>query len=371
MQQHPVPQDIIAYKFRLVGSMTLKQFAELAAGLVIAWITFNSSANFFIKWTLGPFAAFLGFALAFVPFEDRPLDQWIINFIKAIYKPTQFLYRPLAKVLDIFSPPKPQPQQVLASTRQPGDLEEYLKSLPPSPTTAFDQAEAKYLQHIHNLFGALGTKPPPPSKETLQPATPLQSPVKGIRVRKLMTPQMCLLPHVTLYKSPAGPKLAAMPHSVAPPKPPSPQPQPPAKPTPASKAAQPQPKPKAAPKAKQPPPSKAKAVIAPRPQPKPAKAATFAPDIILPQKPEKPNLIAGITLDKTNKIVPNVILEIKNHKGHPVRALKSNKLGQFFIATPLKEGVYRISSEHPDHKFAIIKLEAKGEIIPPLKIQAL
>jgi len=359
MQQHPVPQDIIAYKFRLVGSMTLKQFAELAAGLVIAWITFNSTANFIIKWTLGPFAALLGFALAFVPIEDRPLDQWIINFIKAIYKPTQFLYRPLAKVLDIFSPPKPQSQGALVATRQPGDLEEYLKSLPPSPATAFDQAEAKYLQHVHNLFGALGTKPPPPAKETLQPSTPLQSPVKGIRVRKLMTPQMCLLPHITLYQSPAESKLAAMPHVVTP-----------TKPTSVPKAAPPKPKP--APQTKKsPPPSKTKTVVAPPPQPKSAKAATFAPDIILPQKPEKPNLIAGITLDKANKIVPNVILEIKNHKGHPVRALKSNKLGQFFIATPLKEGIYQISSEHPDHRFAIIKLEAKGEIIPPLKIQAL
>ena len=371
MQQHPVPQDIIAYKFRLVGNMTLKQFAELAVGLVIAWITFNSSANFIIKFTLGPFAALLGFALAFVPFEDRPLDQWIINFIKAIYKPTQFIYRPLAKILDIFSPPKPQPQQALVSARQPDDLEEYLKALPPSPTTAFDQAEAKYLQHIHNLFGALGTKPPPPAKETLQPSTPLQSPVKGIRVRKLMTPQMCLLPHVTLYRSPAEPKLAAMPHAVTPPKSPSPPAPTPAKSPPTTKTAQLQTKPRVVLKAKQPSSPKTKTVVAPPPQPKPAKAATFAPDIILPQKPEKPNLIAGITLDKTNKIIPNVILEIKNHKGHPVRALKSNKLGQFFIATPLKEGVYQISSEHPDHRFAIIKLEAKGEIIPPLKIQAL
>jgi len=370
MQQHPVPQDIIAYKFRLVGNMTLKQFSELAVGLVIAWITFNSSANFIIKWTLGPLAAFLGFALAFVPFEDRPLDQWIINFIKAIYRPTQFLYRPLAKTLDIFSPPKPQPQEAIVATRQPGDLEEYLKSLPPSPTTAFDQAEAKYLQHIHNLFGVLGTKPPAPTKETLQPSTPLQSPIKGIRVRKLMTPQMCLLPHATLYQSPTKSKLATMPHVPTTPKPPASPPPAPTKPLPVTKAAPPQsslqPKPAPSPAA-----PKTKSVVTPPPQPKPAKAATFAPDIILPQKPEKPNLIAGITLDKANKIIPSVILEIKNHKGHPVRALKSNKLGQFFIATPLKEGIYRISSEHPDHRFAIIKLEAKGEIIPPLKIQAL
>ena len=365
MQQHPIPQDIIAYKFRLVGSMTLKQFLELAAGLVTAWITFNSSANFFIKWTLGPFAAFLGFALAFVPFKDRPLDQWIINFIKAIYNPTQFLYQRQPKTLAIFSPAKPKPPKTKTTIRQPGELEEYLKSLPPSPTTAFDQAEQKYLEHIHNLFGALGTKPPPPVKETLQPSTPLQSPIKGVRVRKLMTPQMCLLPHATLYQSPSQPQVAAIPHTLPQPTPPPPT----TKPQPVTTAKPKPPAPKPAAKTTQPPPRPSPPVTPPPPAA--AKPATFAPDIILPQKPDKPNLIAGITLDKAAKIVPNVILEVKNHKGHPVRAFKSNKLGQFFIATPLKEGIYQISAEHPDHRFAIIKLEAKGEIIPPLKIQAL
>ncbi|HCQ92587.1 TPA: hypothetical protein DIU13_01240 [Candidatus Beckwithbacteria bacterium] len=63
-------------------------------------------------------------------------------------------------------------------------------------------------------------------------------------------------------------------------------------------------------------------------------------------------------------------MEIKDNQGHPVRALKSNKLGQFFIATPLPDGIYQIEADHPDHAFAIIKLEAKGEVIPPLKIQA-
>ena len=75
-------------------------------------------------------------------------------------------------------------------------------------------------------------------------------------------------------------------------------------------------------------------------------------------------------MDKVGKIINNVILEIRDSKNHPVRALKSNKLGQFFISTPLPDGVYQIQAEHSDHRFAIMKLEVKGEIIPPLKIQA-
>jgi len=53
-----------------------------------------------------------------------------------------------------------------------------------------------------------------------------------------------------------------------------------------------------------------------------------------------------------------------------VRALKSNKLGQFFIVTPLADGIYRIRAEHETAQFAVIKLEAKDEVIPPLKVQA-
>ena len=34
-----------------------------------------------------------GLALAFVPFEDRPLETWVISFLKAIYSPTIYIYR--------------------------------------------------------------------------------------------------------------------------------------------------------------------------------------------------------------------------------------------------------------------------------------
>ena len=34
-----------------------------------------------------------GIAIAFVPFNDRPLEVWIGAFVKAIYKPTIYLYQ--------------------------------------------------------------------------------------------------------------------------------------------------------------------------------------------------------------------------------------------------------------------------------------
>ena len=40
MQQHPVPQNVTQYQFRLVGDMTLKQFLELAGGMLLAYLIY-------------------------------------------------------------------------------------------------------------------------------------------------------------------------------------------------------------------------------------------------------------------------------------------------------------------------------------------
>lgn len=348
--------------------MTVKQFLELASGILGAWLIFNSPANFLIKWTVSPLVAFLGFALAFVPIEDRPLDQWIINFFKAIYQPTQLVFRPSVKQMDFMAPVKISPPKSTDSTPvNPELLEDYLKTLPSAPAGGFDSAEQKYLNYVHSLFGALGTKVTPRVvKESAQPTVPTKS-VGGVRVRKLMHPNMQLLPHAVVAQSPPPePQAAAMP--VA-------QPNPPTKPLTAKtvKATKPVSKIQAANAVPKPVPSTTVSrKTAPPPQLKTAQVTdtVFAKDVIMPQSPEKPNLISGITLDEKGKILPNVILEIKDNKGLPVRALKSNKLGQFFIATPLDDGVYQIEAESTAKRFAIMKLEAKNEIIPPLKIQA-
>jgi len=319
MQQHPIPQNVTGYKFHLVGDMTIRQFVELASGIVLAWLTFSSQLNFLFKWTLGPLAAFMGFALAFIPVEDRPLDQWIINFFKSIYNPTQYLFKSNSKSLDIFSPTKSKPSESKYKLADPAKLDNYLQTLPPTQATAFDQAEKKYLDHIGNLFGALGSKIKKVKKEEdSSPPILDSSAVKGIRIRKLNHPQMCLLPHATAIKPPPALKQAAIP-------------------VPQPTVAKPKSKIKVTPKSlkppKKPPPPSVNSSKAN------ASETTYAKNIIMPQLPEKPNLLSGITLEKQGKIIPNVILEIRDSKNNPVRAFKSNRLGQFFISTPLIDGL--------------------------------
>ncbi len=93
MEQHPIPQQINSYEFKLVGEMTLKQFMKAAAGIVIALLINASGIFVLLRWTLMLIFAGGGLMLAFVPFQDRPLEQWLMAFIKAIYSPTIYTYK--------------------------------------------------------------------------------------------------------------------------------------------------------------------------------------------------------------------------------------------------------------------------------------
>src|SRR3989344_4048233 len=92
-EQHPIPQQISSYQFRLVGDMTLKQFFQVAGGAVIALLFYASALPGYIKWP-GVLISFLaGIALAFFPIQDRPLSLWLLLFFKSIYSPTIFVWK--------------------------------------------------------------------------------------------------------------------------------------------------------------------------------------------------------------------------------------------------------------------------------------
>jgi hypothetical protein len=111
VQQHPIPQNVTQFQFRLVGDMTLKQFLELAAGIVIGLVFYASPLPFFLKWPLIILFVALGASMAFLPVEGRPLEQWILAFFRSIYSPTVYTWQksgtdPLTTTQ---TPPTPQP----------------------------------------------------------------------------------------------------------------------------------------------------------------------------------------------------------------------------------------------------------------------
>lgn len=96
IQQHPLPQDISAYRFRLIGDMTIKQFVSLGIGIVLAVVFYSSPLPFFFKYPLAFLFLLLGVGMAFVPVQGRTLDTWIFAFLRSIYSPTQFVWKQTA-----------------------------------------------------------------------------------------------------------------------------------------------------------------------------------------------------------------------------------------------------------------------------------
>ncbi len=90
----------------------------------------------------------------------------------------------------------------------------------------------------------------------------------------------------------------------------------------------------------------------------------------LPQTPKSSNLLVGMAQDRDGKILESVIVEIRSSQGIPVRALKTNRLGQFLTVTPLPNDTYEIESEKEGYTFDIIKIELSGQPVPPIEIRA-
>ena len=92
MDNHPIPQDVTGFQFKLIGNMTVKQFAYLATGIVMSGVLLQLPISIFIKFPLGLFSALLGVGLTFLPIGGRPMDAVIGSYIKALLRPTQFVY---------------------------------------------------------------------------------------------------------------------------------------------------------------------------------------------------------------------------------------------------------------------------------------
>jgi len=128
--QHPVPQNIMDVEFKLIGDLTMRQFAYLFVAGISAYLSYLLVIGLF-KWPTVIFLILLGIGLAFVPIEERGLDEWIVNFFRAINSQTQKVWRkepqlPTAFMYDSLAVVK-QEMITLAPTSSRRKLEEYLR----------------------------------------------------------------------------------------------------------------------------------------------------------------------------------------------------------------------------------------------------
>lgn len=462
MDQHPVPQNITGFQFKLIGDMTIKQFAFLGGGIILAYLSTIPSWPFILKWPTAFILGLSGFAFAFMPIEERSLDKWVVAFFRAVYAPTQYIWKKTPMSLDFIIPlgtrlPPFVKKEVPVSANI--KLLEFLKSLPEGAKNTLDQNEEVQLKKLGFSF-------------ELEPTVSLissglvprgKTEIPNVKVRKLKTPSLkgeIIFPMSKSFptKEDLDKDLFArkitFPKEIV-----SPESQfnfspahiftqieespsvPPQKiplntilnsaPLPAVKkenlgefeklkkqneglniqlqqfqeevralqdfalqtnegklhlnelVAKYQEALKQRESAieeitelKRKFGQKAKTTISPTlSQPGSSPRVQYVPAqnitrLGIPTINIVPNVISGMVLDNQNNILTDVIITIKDNEDNPVRAIKTNKIGQFKTITPLSKGRYALELEREGYEFDIIAIEVKDEVIPPIEIKA-
>ena len=519
MEQHPVPQHIASFEFKLFGNMTVRQFVTLAIPMSLAAAIFFSGLPSLIRYPLSLVIGLFAFFAALVPINGRPLDKWFVSFIRAIMSPTQRVWVKEPKIpefLSIVTAPQPTEEKIPETITTQGRerLRAYLRSLPKGTFTPLDVKEQIAVERI-GLEGlspgaqTFGGKLPPPiiwptSPVSLPQITPManlstaqaraattmsqpkEEEYEGAMEEALPPPQTTRI--ITSPKIPAHAQAFALPglekklqksrgiehveltpaprqvlaqlaseenaaveniisyqtpnnqikliHGIgktrvrklhfAPPEgfelsklpirgekrfeisqelkkrfsfdqnlfaetsklplQPTVSPKPP-EPQPANhqefnrQASIPKethfiPKPKTA--------TQPHSDVSLKKETREDLEAKISisgqktPTVPLPQisraqivpLTSTPNVISGIVTDQVGNPIENVILTLKDANGIPVRALKTNKLGQYLSATPLGNGSYTIEVESEQNFFTPLTINLTGQVLMPMEIKA-
>lgn len=389
MENHPIPQDITGFQFKLIGDMTIKQFAYLASGSVLAWIAFSLPAPFLIKLPFITIFLVFGISFAFFSIEGRPVDTMVVNFIKAAFSPTQYVYQKNSlnfsqneMVNDALSPTRqagssfqlpqhPIPKDKLEKKEFDffNMLSQMLNPSTPSQTVqgpvnhskpyiVTGYSEEKARQDNSQINGAEEKiakveKTEEPKLQTLtqesqtleqrlEEAKELEKKEEGsanyegahqkvLELEKLLNDTMSEKQKLEEEIINLKKQLASQNQEVF--------------------------RPSIATETKQ---TKNVRII-------PKELGKSAG---LPITSEFPNVISGIIKDPRGNPLPNILVEVKDQDGNPVRAFKTNALGQFSASTPLVNGSYTISFEDPNasNKFDTVVFEASGNIILPIEV---
>ncbi len=296
--QHQIPQEISTYEFRLVGSMTLKQFLKMAAGVLVGVIFYSSHLPVLIKFVALLASVLAGFAFAFMPINERPLELWVFSFFKRIFSPTIYLWKKSKAKMDIVAlsqqAKKAKFFEKVPLVDKQKKLEEFVESLPLKPE---------------------GKSAPPPIYQPKAQPTPVLKPAVLPPSQPTKTE-----PEPSWPTGPSWEQLIQLWKKK----------------------------------------TKQKSVT---------KEAEFV-ETKLPATPTTPNIVNGLVVDENESEIEGAIVEIQDLLGNPVRAMRTNGLGQFQTATPLPNGEYLIVVEKEPYQFDIIKLKAEGKIILPIKIKA-
>lgn len=414
MENHPIPQDVTGFQFKLIGDMTIKQFAYLATGCIIAGIFIFgiTSPNFIlIRLPIIFFSGGLGMALAFLPIEGRPLDVMLINFMRAVFVSNQFVFQKVGGQINIpvITQKKTSAKGQIAR-KSPEDLQTLLRSFHREPQNKVDQKEAEFLKALFTMPAGKGFQTRPQghgfarilsveddskkikqkqisdseiekeeflkkerelkveekkdeqkAKEALdRQASMLEQELQRTKVQEtanLNVPVTSTAAHIKVFelenqlrttlaqKQQLERQLFAL-----------------------SRKFETQKEPVYTPVSVD---NKTTEAQSPKETPNVIQIPKgMGAKYGLPIATDVPNLITGIIRDPRGNILPNILVEITDKDGNPVRAFKTNNLGQFASATPLLNGIYTLILEDPEEKnrFDRIEINANGEAMLPIEI---
>lgn len=432
MDQHPIPQDVTGFQFKLVGAMTVKQFGYVACGVVTAvifyYLPLHSIFGILLKVLLIPLSGASGAIIAFVPIDGRPIDVMATNFVKAVFSPNQYIYHREGKQLSfttvaIAKTPATKKTQQETQTRtssftSPGQLNQkeeklralllssrgemkndidkkeaaFLKTLTFSPAAPSINRPAVIPQHAAPI-----TKPPQlaqtpqsqlqaapspvkpsplvsPSPQLSQPSisnnnnntnalskkeseveqkltqaeqgdSVSTTPTTHIATQQKVTTLSQQIQEIHTQKQQLEQELSHLKNQLA------------------TQKGQPMPTP-----------AIPKGVTATQPLQDPQHVRAIPQGVTkkvgLPHVSDSPNVVVGIVKDPRGNVLPHILVEVKDKDGNPVRAFKTNQLGQFASATPLSPGTYTIELEDPKNqqRFDVIQITANNQILLPIEI---
>jgi hypothetical protein len=320
MENHPIPQDVTGFEFKLIGDMTVKQFAYLAVAAITGWVVFSLPISYFFSLPVAAICVIIGISLAFIPIAGRPTDVMLTNFIKSLFTPTQYVYRKLDATSYFLSQSQVIPKANPILSAQPTDeekseelqkkehvLEEKLKEVEEKEKKLKEEELSKNRmvspeahQKLLALEGALQEMVS--QKEQLSRQIINLQRRLNVQKRDIFTPSMAQpIPQTQNVRTiPTG----------------------------------------------------------------------MGKGLGLPTTPTVPNIVTGIVKDPRGNPLSNILVEIKDKEDNPVRAFKTSQLGHFASSTPLQNGVYTITFEDPktQNKFDAIELNVKNEVIMPIEV---
>lgn len=309
--------------------MTLKQFFQIAGGALVSLLIYSTNLNVLIKWPLILFFALLGVALAFLPFQERPLETWILAFFRSVYTPTLFGWNKPVKQTSFFQEEAAAPSENIAYPGGEIKLQEYLSNIAAAAGKSaqfLEKNELSFLSRLADLFNfdQKQTTPLPGASAPITSAPEVQKQILIPQTPAPTIPRQQSVPRLVVEED--GQKASGVStYSVSP--------------------------------------------ISVSKSSEGSIAAKFSAEAAPPSPPTTPNTIVGQVLSIKGKIIEGAILEVKDVGGRPLRALKSNKLGHFIVVTPLQNGRYEIITEKDDYEFKPVAFEAIGGIIPPIAIE--